>query len=73
MTQEEFMHLADNKRELEQFLKRVTDEDFDAIGARKCVMAYQNFSYNTEKKLIKEIVEFLQVKLEEINKKIEEL
>lgn len=73
MTQEEFMRLADNKRELDQFLKTVVDEDFDAIGARKCVMAYQNFSYITDKKLVKEIVQFLQVKLEEINKKIEEL
>jgi hypothetical protein len=67
------MRLADNKRELDQFLKTVVDEDFDAIGARKCVMAYQHFSYITDKKLVKEIVEFLQVKLEEINKKIEEL
>jgi DNA-directed RNA polymerase delta subunit len=73
MEQEEFMHLADNKRELDQFLKTVVDEDFDAIGARKCVLAYQHFSYITDQKLVKEIVEFLQVKLEEINKKIEEL
>lgn len=73
MTQEEFMRLADNKRELEQFLKKIGDEDFDAIGARKCVMAYQHFSYITDKELVKEIVQFLQVKLEEINKKIEEL
>lgn len=73
MTQEEFMHLADTKREIEKFIEVTKDEDFDAIGARKCVMAYQNFSYITDKKLVKEIVQFLQVKLEEINKKIEEL
>lgn len=73
MTQEEFMRLADTKRELEQFLKKIGDEDFDAIGARTCVMAYQHFSYITDKGLIERIVELLQAELEEINKKIEEL
>ena len=60
MTQQEFMRLADTKRELEQFLKKIGDEDFDAIGI-------------TDKGLIERIVEFLQAELEDINKKIEEL
>lgn len=73
MTQEEFKRLADGKRELELFLDTVKHEGFDAIGARKILFAHEFNSYITDKDLINEIVHLVQSKLDEINKKIEEL
>lgn len=73
MTQEEFMRLAETKRELELFIEATEDEDFDAIGARKIVLVHEFHRYITDKKLIQGIVDFLQKELDKINKKIEEL
>lgn len=73
MTQEEFMRLANAKKELELFIDTTKVEEFDAIGARKIVLAHEFHHYITDKELTRQIVDFLQTKLDEINKKIEEL
>lgn len=73
MTQEEFMRLADTKRELQMFLEDVNDESFDAISARKIILGHEIHHYITDKDLTNEIVRLVQAKLDEINKKIEEL
>lgn len=73
MTQEEFMRLANTKRELELFIDATKDKDFDAIGARKIVLAHEFQRYITDDELIQGIVDFLQAELDKINKKIEEL
>lgn len=73
MTQEEFKHLGDCKRELEAFLEDVNDESFDAIGTRKIILAYEIHHYITDKDIIKEIIDLVKSKLADINKKIEEL
>lgn len=73
MTQEEFMHLANTKREIELFIEATEDADFDAIGARKIVLCQEFHRYIIDDELIQGIVDFLQAELDKINKKIEEL
>ena len=73
MEQEEFMRLAEAKKELESFLDAMLNEGFDAIGARGIVLCHECHRYITDKELVDEVTEFLQEKLDDINKKIEEL
>ena len=67
------MRLAKAKKELEAFLDAVQNEGFDAIGARGMILCHECSCYITDKKLVDEVTEFLQKKLDDINKRIEEL
>lgn len=73
MTQEEFMRLANAKKELELFIDTTKEEEFDAIGTRKIVLGHEFHRYITDKELIQGIVDFLQAELDMINIIIEEL
>lgn len=73
MTQEEFMRLAKAKKELEAFLDAVQNEGFDAIGARGMILCHECHRYITDKELVDAVTEFLQEKLNDINKRIEGL
>lgn len=73
MEQEEFMRLAKAKEELESFLDAVQNEGFDAIGARGMVLCHVCHLYITDKELVDAVTDFLQEKLNDINKRIEEL
>ena len=73
MTQEEFKRLANTKRELDLFLEDVNDDCFDAIGTRKIIFSHEIHHYITDRSITNEIVDLVKSKLDEINKKIEEL
>ena len=73
MEQEEFMRLAKAKEELESFLDAMLNEGFDTIGARGMVLCHVCHRYITDKELVDAVTDFLQEKLNDINKRIEEL
>lgn len=73
MEQEEFMRLAKAKEELESFLDAMLNEGYDAIGARGVVACHVCHRYITDKELVDAVTDFLQEKLNNINKRIEGL
>lgn len=73
MEQEEFMRLAKAKNELESFLDAILNNGFDVITAKGMVMCYECHRYITDKELVDAVTDFLQEKLDDINKRIEEL
>lgn len=73
MEQEEFMRLAKAKEELESFLGAILNDGFDVIGAQSTILCHDCYRYITDKELVDAVTEFLQEKLDDINKRIEEL
>lgn len=75
MTQEEFMRLAQAKRELEAFLEFTEDEDFVGIAAHKYVEPIVGNLYReiTDKEIVNKIIELVQNELDNINITIDEL
>lgn len=67
------MRLAKAKEELESFLDAILNEGFDVIGARGTVLCHVCYRYITDKELVDAVTDFLQEKLDDINKRIEEL
>ena len=73
MTQEEFKHLAETKKSLEDFLEFTKDKDFHGIASHTFVLAYNLYREITDKEIVDKIIELVQNELDKINKRIEEL
>lgn len=67
------MRLAKAKKELESFLNAILNDGFDVIGAKGTFLCHECHRYITDKELVDEVTDFLQEKLNDINKRIEEL
>ena len=73
MTQEKFDALAKTRKELVEFLQFTKDTDFDGVAAHIFLMNNNVYSFITNKEIVKGIVDYVQTRLNEINKIIEDL
>ena len=73
MTLEEFDLLARTKDELIAFLERPKQGDFVGIASSSLVFNHNHYSMITNREIVNEIIQLVETRLNEINKKIERL